>query len=195
MRLFLAIDLPAAARDAVALATASSRAEFAALVRWVEPERLHLTVKFLGEQPESLVERLQDAMRARVSASATLDLRIVGTGAFPSVRQPRVLWCGVAANPGLERLYQEVEQAAADVGVPGETRKFHPHLTLGRVRAPLAADDAGRLASMLRAVDVNEHFTVETIDLMRSELSAQGARYERLWSVATAAPDAPTGLR
>ena len=183
MRLFVAINLPAASREAIARATARAREEFAREVRWTDPAGLHLTVKFLGEQRDEVVQPLLDATRVRIGGRERTALTIAGAGAFPSSGRPRVLWLGVGANPMLSALYQDVEEAAADVGLPRETRDFRAHLTLGRVRAPVAAETARRLTTMLAAPHIHETFILESIDLMRSDLSPQGARYERVWSI------------
>jgi 2'-5' RNA ligase len=182
MRLFLAINLPPRVQAAVSAALAGIHEAFASAVRWSAPDVIHLTVKFLGEQPDDIVDRLHERVRARASAHPRFDARLLGGGAFPPTGQPRVLWCGVEANPLLHSLYQDVERAAADVGVAAEERPFRPHVTVGRVRRPSSAESR-RLAEALRGVNVDETFLVESIDLMRSQLSTEGARYQRLWSV------------
>jgi RNA 2',3'-cyclic 3'-phosphodiesterase len=183
VRLFVAINLPPACRDAIAAATAHVREAFAREVRWSEAAGLHLTVKFLGEQPDEVVGALREAVRARLDGRERTVLTVAGAGAFPSPGRPRVLWFGVAANPVLLALYQDVEDAAADVGLPREAREFRAHLTLGRVRAPLPPESARLLTAALAESHVHRTFIVESIELMRSHPSSQGARYERLWSV------------
>ena len=192
MRLFLAIEVPAAVRRRIAEATGALRERFAREVRWVDPESVHLTVKFLGEQPPELAADLLHRLAPRVERHPAFDLTCRGIGAFPSLGRPRVVWCGVDPNPALTLLYEDVERAAAEAGLDREERAFHPHLTVGRLRAPLATAEAAEFADIARAGDpqLTERFPVESVQLMRSDLTAAGARYERVWSVGLATPSA-----
>jgi 2'-5' RNA ligase len=106
-------------------------------------------------------------------------LAAAGAGAFPTLRRPRVLWIGLAPNPALDPLYESVERACDAAGLGRERRPWHPHVTLGRVRDG-ARIDAGALARAAEAVRPDVTFTVNTVDLMRSELAPAGARYTRL---------------
>lgn len=191
MRLFIAIDLPEARRRAIAQATAPLR-EAAPSVSWVDETRLHLTLKFLGEQPEDAVSPLAAALREAAAFHSPLTLDLGGLGAFPSRRRPRVIWLGVAPDPKLELLHDDVERACAALGYEVEGRAFRPHLTLGRARraagerGELDAAAAGALANAAREVHSRWTADVSSVDLMQS-LPGRGPRYALLHAAPLAA--------
>ena len=182
MRLFVAINLPDAKRRAIAEATASLR-EVAPSVGWVDESRLHLTLKFIGERPAEEAGPLADSLRRVCGAHDPVVLDVGGLGAFPSRRNPRVIWLGVAPDPKLELLHHDVEEACAALGYEIEGRAFRPHLTLGRVRdrargaASIEAPVAAALARSAREVQGRWTVNVTSIDLMESVLGREGPRY------------------
>ena len=176
MRLFLAINLPAERRASVAEATAPLR-DAAPDLRWVKPELLHLTVKFLGEQPEAMVPRLAATMRETAARHRAMDLTLSGVGAFPNFRRPRVVWVGVDASPRLELLFHDTELACERLGFPLEGQVFRPHVTIGRVRPATAPASLAPLARAASAVQLQETAFVETLDLMMSQSGERGPRY------------------
>ncbi|MBC7788687.1 MAG: RNA 2',3'-cyclic phosphodiesterase [Anaerolineae bacterium] len=176
MRLFLAINLPSAQRSAIRAATEEMRAA-APVISWVSEERLHLTLKFLGEQEDSTVYGLRARMRDVASNIRPMTLTLGGLGAFPNLLQPRIVWMGVAHEARLELLHHDVESACASLGVALEGRAFRPHLTLGRAKKPVSRAIAVALRSAARATDFQSTIEVSTVDLMESKLSAAGSRY------------------
>lgn len=183
MRLFLAINLDPAVRRAVVEAAAPLRT-IAPDLAWVREPQLHLTVKFLGEQPDDLATRLADALRSVGERNRTIEAEIGGIGAFPNFRRPRVVWIGVTPEPKLELLHHDVESTCETLGIPVDGKPFRPHLTLGRVK-PRAADPR-TLRTLARAasdVDYVEEIVITGIDLMASELTTAGSRYRVLASV------------
>ena len=134
MRSFIALNLPKRERQRIDRAVRPLR-EDALPVRWVEPDNLHVTLKFLGEvRPDRLAD--VEATLTRVAAATPpFALSLGGFGAFTTIRRPRVLWLGVEATPELRCLKQDLEWALTDCGFERETRAFHPHLTLGRAEA------------------------------------------------------------
>jgi 2'-5' RNA ligase len=185
VRIFIAINLPDAERRAIAEATAPLR-EAAPAVGWVDESRLHLTLKFLGEQPPEAVQPLVEALRGVAAVHGALALEIGGLGAFPSKRRPRVIWLGVAPDPKLELLHHDVEGACAALGYELEGRAFRPHLTLGRVRewarGRVHVDAAAAAALARSAREVQDRWTadVRSVDLMESVLGHDGPRYTLL---------------
>lgn len=176
MRTFVALNLTAEARRAVYEATASLRAAIPAGVAWVREPSLHVTLKFLGDREPAFVDALVQSLRDGLRGCRPAEVRLGGIGAFPALDRPRVLWLGVASNPGLARLYQEVEAASAALNVPREQRRFHPHVTLGRVRAA-SRIDADVLRREAGEVGFSAVETVRTLDVMESALGPGGARY------------------
>ena len=176
LRLFLAINLPLADRSAIRAATERMRAA-APTISWVSEERLHFTLKFLGEQQEDAVSRLRDRIRHVAAELRSLTLTLGGLGAFPNLRDPRIVWMGVAHEPRLELMHHDIESACAALGVAMEGRAFRPHLTLGRAKQPVPREVAIALRSAARATEFRCTIEVSTVDLMQSTISPSGSRY------------------
>jgi 2'-5' RNA ligase len=177
VRLFLAVNLSPEVRRAIAEAVAPLRA-IAPELSWVKEEQLHLTVKFLGEQPEEMASKVASALRDVGARNRVIDAEVGGIGAFPNFRRPRVVWIGVTPEPKLELLHHDVESTCESLGLPVEGKPFRPHLTLARVRP--RASDARTLRELSRAAkDVSyvEEVIITGIDLMESELTTTGSRY------------------
>lgn len=130
-RLFVAIDVPAMVRQQLA----GLRVEMAG-ARWVKPEQMHLTLRFIGDVEDSTGQDIITALN-RVRATC-FSWGLVGVGRFPPNGRPRVLWAGLAANERLAQLYTAVEQALIGAGVPRDGRGFAPHITLARLNNPPA---------------------------------------------------------
>jgi 2'-5' RNA ligase len=183
VRLFLAINLDPAVRRAVIEAVAPLRT-IAPDLAWVREPNLHLTVKFLGEQPDDFAASLADALRALGERNRSIEAEVGGIGAFPNFRRPRVVWIGVSPEPKLELLHHDVESTCETLGIPVDGKPFRPHLTLARVKQRAA--DPRALPALARAasdVDYVEEVVITGIDLMASELTTAGSRYRVLTSV------------
>lgn len=183
MRIFLAINLPHPERSAIYAATRTMRAA-APGIAWVSDERLHLTLKFLGEQPEEIVAAVRTSVREMAVGHRPISLTLGGLGAFPNLRQPRIVWMGVQHEPRLELMHHDMEVACAKLGLLLEGRAFRPHLTLGRVKKPLSREVALALRDAARATEYTGSVNVTTIDLMQSTRAPAGSRY----SILDAAP-------
>ena len=167
MRLFLALNIEAEVRRRCYDATARLRA-VRPDVRWVDETKLHLTIKFLGEQPEALLPKLTAAMDQAAAQSRAMDLLLGSIGAFPNFRQPRIVWIGVAPDPKLELLHHDVEVACDALGLGVDGRPFRPHVTLGRETSHGTADERKALREAARLVRVREASPVASVDLMQS---------------------------
>ena len=132
------------------------------------PEKLHITVKFIGEVSEGRAREIREALRGIKIGS--FEVELVGTGAFPTKKRPRVLWVGVRSE-GLLRLFGEVEEALSLLGIPREWREYVPHLTLGRVKGDV--DVAGFFTDRRFGGFVATEFC-----LVRSILRPSGSVYE-----------------
>lgn len=180
MRLFLAINLDPAIRLAIVEATAPLRTA-APTLNWGDDSRLHLTLKFFGEQAEDVVPGISAAMGDVASRHRRFAMQLGGIGAFPNFRRARVVWMGIEREPRLELLQHDVEVACQDLGFELEGRAFHPHLTLARVRDRTGKDELRQLSRASKQVTFEGESGVESIDLMRSnQAGSGGARYERL---------------
>ncbi|MCZ6695911.1 MAG: RNA 2',3'-cyclic phosphodiesterase [Acidobacteria bacterium] len=190
MRLFVAASVPDEIRTK--LAVMKKRLE-PLPVRWVRPEGIHLTLKFLGEIPEERVERIEGALR-RMAGCSPQEVEVRGIGAFPDRGRPRVIWAGLSACPGIARgptrdadrdrggdvaevarLVSSIETALEQAGFPRETREFRAHLTLGRFREPPRGE--WRSALNRHADEEFGTFRIEEFALYESVLQPGGARY------------------
>ncbi|HKJ03793.1 MAG TPA: RNA 2',3'-cyclic phosphodiesterase [Longimicrobiales bacterium] len=181
MRLFIALNLNKKERQRVHRAARPLREEELP-VRWVEEANLHLTLKFLGEVRPEQVPAVEEAMVRVGEGTAPFSMALGGFGAFPTIRRPRVLWMGVDASPALRCLKQDLEWGLTDCGFEAETRAFHPHMTLGRADPSDGAGVFRGLDQLVSTLDFSAEIPVRTVDLMRSVLSRDGARYARLSS-------------
>jgi 2'-5' RNA ligase len=184
LRTFIAIELAESLR--IALQRVQEKLKFQTppgSVRWVGPDGIHLTLKFLGDTSRSRVSEIESALQAACAGFERFEFSVEGRGCFPNFRRPRVIWVAVREKSGaLLRLQAAIERNVAPLGWPTEERAFSPHLTLGRVSK--GADDRMTVA-VGQAV---EKFVVEQIgqqevsavSLMRSDIRPTGAIYSRL---------------
>ncbi len=179
MRLFLAIPIDGAILDALAGAVDQLR-ETRAPVRWVRPEGMHLTLKFLGETDPDQVAPLVEAVSTVTDGVMPFPMSVHGAGGYPNLKRPRVLWAGVIESSGtLQRLVRGIEEVSEPLGWERERRKFSPHITIGRVKGDM---NLGRLAAAVEGMK-EQHWgdqAADTVVLYRSDLRPGGALYERL---------------
>ena len=190
MRLFLAINLPSSVVAAIDHEVAALRAA-APAVRWIPPEKWHLTVRFIGEQPLERVAAIREAIDAATVRHADAPLAIRGVGAFPNFRRARIVWIGVAPDPRLEMLHHDIESACVALGMEHEGRPFRPHVTIARVAHGVDEATLRALSRAARGVRYSEVIDVSSVDLMASELAPDGPRYRLLHSspLGAAVPD------
>jgi 2'-5' RNA ligase len=177
VRLFVALNLPPAVRQALWEATAPLR-ERASAVKWVRPEGIHLTLKFLGDVPDDRAPALAAALARAASGARALTLALGGFGVFPDFRQPRIVWVGIAPDPALEILQHRVEQEFAPLGFPTEGRPFRPHATLGRAARNARPRDFAGLEAALATLPFADTTLVVAVDLMESTPQSGGAVYK-----------------
>ncbi|PYP33432.1 MAG: RNA 2',3'-cyclic phosphodiesterase [Gemmatimonadetes bacterium] len=177
LRVFLALNLPEATRQALWRAAAPLR-DLGFPIRWVRPEGIHLTLKFLGEVAEQRDAELVAALARAARGARALPLTLGGFGAFPDFQRPRVVWAGVAPDPSLELLQNQIEEVFAPLGFPTEARPFRPHLTLGRAGREGRSRDFARLEAALGLLEFAETVLVGSVDLMQSTLQSGGAVYQ-----------------
>jgi RNA 2',3'-cyclic 3'-phosphodiesterase len=146
-------------------------------VRWIEPESFHLTLKFLGEVRADLLPVVERVVTKVASETPAFPLAISGFGAFPTIRRPRLLWAGAMPTPALRCLKQDIEWGLANHGFERETRAFHPHITLGRADPKEGAGAFRGLDGLAAGLEYSSEVSLETVDLMRSQLSRKGPRY------------------
>ena len=179
-RLFVAINLPERIKQQIAATQVELREGLAgASVTWIKPEQLHLTLKFLGNIDLQLMTGLKAKLAAACHAFGPLRLRAERLGVFPDARFPRVIWAGLIDSVGmLANLQLSVESASRDFTSQAPEKKFTGHVTLGRIKH-INHRDSKRLAELLvRMADRGfGEWTASEVELMRSELTSDGARH------------------
>ncbi len=181
VRAFLAIELPQDALVRVGQVQQIVRDALPDLA-YVRPNMVHITLKFLGNVPATLVPEIERLAAPAVGGYRPFRVVISGLGVFPSADSPRVIWLGITGDvTPLSKLAVSLDEALARLNLPREARAFSPHLTLARVRRRLSRSELvslGNVAHRLREVRIE--FVVTHVSLMRSHLQRGGAVYERL---------------
>lgn len=189
MRIFVALDIDDSIRERIARFMEGVQG-FAPEARWVKPESLHVTLKFIGEQPEPAVEQIKLALGIVKAASA--EIQFCGYGFFPTAKSARVFWVGMEAGPQLVSLAASIDDKTASLGIPKEDRTFSPHLTLARGAVGSGSprwrkgDGPSRafqhLQEKLAALPAPEFGTMTTREffLYQSRLSPKGSQYTKL---------------
>ena len=168
MRLFVALEIPREIRSRIA--TLIDRlAPSIREIKWVNPDYLHLTLKFIGEQPEARLESITQAL-AGVPFPCPMEIRFSGLGSFP-----RVLWMGVQAPEALAQLARKIEETLVPLGVAPESRPYSPHLTLARLKRPQPMQELLQTPNQ----DFGS-FQAEEFFLYQSELSSKGPEHTQL---------------
>lgn len=175
-RIFVAIDLSPQIKKAIAAHIQQLRQEWPkATIGWVRPENLHLTLKFIGEVPAERLNDIANAVERAIIGCTPFTFDISGSGAFPVRGTPRVLWIGVTANRPLSRLHTNLEKELAEIGIPREAKDFHPHLTVGRVRA---STNVREVSELHRGIGYTPHkLSVGHVSVIESTLAHTGAVY------------------
>ncbi len=189
MRLFVALDIDDAIRGRITRFLDGVRG-FAPNARWVRPESLHVTLKFIGEKPEVEVEQIKTTLATIAAEKFEMNFR--GYGFFPGARAPRVFWIGLEAGPSLPSLAAIVDEKLASLDIPKEEHAFNPHLTLARggsgsgsprkQKSDHANRSFQRLQEELAALPAPEFGTMTSREffLYQSQLSPGGSKYTKL---------------
>lgn len=179
MRAFIAIELPDTVRRQLSEIVAQLR-KTGVKATWVQPDRMHLTLRFLGDVQKEQIDIIADAVRQPLSLHDAFSLVSDGLGAFPNLRRPSVIWATIAPlDPNLARVQQFAETAARSAGLAAETKAYHPHITLARVRNPAAARALGAAVESYPAFRTDA-FDVSHVSLFLSELTPRGPVYTRI---------------
>ena len=184
LRAFIAVELPLEIRQNVQRATSSLRRDTGPLIRWVALENMHLTLKFLGDIPSENVEVLTQLTVAQADSFNSFDIHLSGIGAFPGPKRPRVIYIGSQAPAELEEFQRRVESATRRLGYKPEERVFSPHLTIGRVRQHVSADDQQKIRRAIEGSTIDSLGTarVNSVHLYKSDLKPNGPVYTKLFS-------------
>lgn len=191
LRLFVACELPGEAREALAAVQRLLQEQGAEGLRWVRPEGIHLTLKFLGEVPARRLEAIERVLARAVREPFRFSVRMAKLGSFGGSTGLRVVWVGLEGEvEGLARLAARVDAVLEPLGFPRERRPFAAHLTLARVKEGASPQDRRRLFDLLRSMEQPSlpALTLDVVSLMRSTLEPGGARYQYLARFPTPSP-------
>lgn len=155
------------------------RSGLSSAIRWIKPASIHLTLKFLGETPDSKIFDIVNSIEAASKEMLSFSLDCSGVGVFPTIRQPKVVWIGLKLQPELLKLQKEIDNSLIEFGYEQEKREFSPHLSLGRVNSYLKAEEkvflTGKMKEYLGSKVTS--FSVEEIQLIRSDIKPSGPIY------------------
>ena len=154
------------------------------IVKPIDADNLHLTLKFLGETELTLTPQISDAIEAAAIEHESFSLQLVGRGAFPDARRPSVIWVGLQGADPLVEIASELERRLRPLGFEQERRAFHPHVTVARIRSKPPRE----LATLLETEQSTEFGSADiaSVELYQSELGSAGPRYTVLSKVAFA---------
>jgi 2'-5' RNA ligase len=185
IRTFIAVDLPPSVLDALGQITSQLQEKLLNTpVRWVDVQKLHLTLKFLGDISKENIGMVEKILLSEGAKRPVMEIGIGGIGAFPKMRHPRVIWIGVEAPQDLFDLRRGIEDGVARLGYNYDKYEFTPHLTLGRISRKASARDVRTVGNELHDFQVGfiGVARIEAVHLYRSDLSTDGARYTCLYS-------------
>jgi 2'-5' RNA ligase len=189
MRLFVALDIDQSIRERIMRFVEGLR-NFAPDARWMKPESMHVTLKFIGEQPDATVESIKQAMSGITGTATEISFR--GYGFFPTPKSARAFWVGIEAGPPLPALASAIDEKLSVLGIPKEDRPFSPHLTLARGAGASGSPRRNRqdrhnqtfhiLQEKLAALPTPEFGTMTPREffLYQSQLSPKGSKYTKL---------------
>jgi len=178
LRCFISIELPPEVKENISEAEARLKG-LGADVKWINPDSLHITLKFLGSTPEDRLPEIKNALALAIKGHEGFGLLLKGMGAFPNMKHPRVIWAGIEDSERLIGLQKAVETAMSGLGYEPEGRAFKPHLTIGRVRSLKAVESLMKELSLSGGLSFGA-VSADEVSLMQSELHPTGARYFKL---------------
>jgi 2'-5' RNA ligase len=186
IRSFIAIELPEQIKLSISRLQEQLKSKSRAPVKWVDPGNTHLTLKFLGSINAAITGDIIKAMEAGSRDIPPVCLNVADLGVFPNNNRTQIIWVGLTGElEKLQNLQRRIDMALVSLGFPRETRPFSPHLTIARLRdraTPTDRQNIGRLVadtSFKSGLD----FCIDTLYLMRSQLTREGPIYSRLGSV------------
>jgi 2'-5' RNA ligase len=186
IRSFIAIELPDEIKSVLAQLQAQLKTGKQLPVKWVDPYSIHLTLKFLGNIDVNKVREITGAMEAAAEGISPFKLEVKDLGVFPNLKRVRVVWVGVSGEVAqLSQLQQRIESNLAPLGFARESRSFTPHLTLARVREQASLDEQQSFGQLIASTKFEAvyGFEVDSINLMKSQLTREGAIYSRISSI------------
>ncbi len=186
IRSFIAIELPDELKQELSQLQAKLKSGVQSWVKWGDPYGIHLTLKFLGNIAINRTGEITRVIEEAAKGTAPFHLKVKQLGVFPNLRRVQVVWVGISGEVDkLSQLHQRIESGLARLGFTPESRPFTPHLTLARVRDQASSDERQRLGQLIASTSFESAHSIEvaTVNLMKSQLTREGAIYSRISSI------------
>ncbi len=186
LRTFVAVEFPSDVITRIARITTYLQTQTPGkALKWVTPQNLHLTLKFLGDTRESKIPELVHCIQDAFQSQSPFIITIEGLGMYPNASQPRVVWLGIKDAGKLRQLHHDLAKALKGFDPEPEKRSFSPHLTIARIRQNVSRDVVQQVGETLSQFKVDSlgSFEVQTVQLFKSELTPQGPIYTSLFSL------------
>ncbi len=180
MRAFIAADIPSDVKDEIGKIQKKLMGEVRSSVKWVDVEKIHVTLRFLGDVPEEKIELLCQVLPKGGREVAPFKISIKGLGVFPNLSRPRVIWVGMESQGNkMDQLYSQIEALVRDLGFTPEKRAFSPHLTIGRIKQLRDQNEWVNAIEKSQELFFGEA-SVDCFYLFQSILKPQGPEYRKL---------------
>jgi len=186
IRSFIAVELPDELRQTLSRLETQLKSAAPPGIKWVDPHSIHLTLKFLGDIAVDRVEEISGAIAQATAGVPPFHLAIKDLGVFPNLRRPQVAWVGLSGETEkLGQLQKQIESCLARLGFAAESRPFTPHLTIARLRNQVSPQERQKFGQLIASTSFKAAciVLVDTISLMRSRLTREGAVYSRISNV------------
>jgi len=185
LRTFIAVDFPIEIKAKIEEITTYFRTQLPSnVIKWVDANNMHLTLKFMGETTANQLEPIKRAMQQVVTTFPIFEIAIENLGMYPNAKKPRVIWLGISGEENLISLHKKLDLALKEIGIQPERRPFSPHLTVGRVRRSVDPESVIIVGKTLSEFKVSTLGRVKINELIyyQSELTPQGPNYTILQS-------------
>jgi RNA 2',3'-cyclic 3'-phosphodiesterase len=186
IRSFIAIELPAEVKQSLTGLQLKLKPSGGNALKWVEPRNIHLTLQFLGDVDTDKIPNINAAMESAVKGIPPFSFKVSGLGVFPNRQRMRVVWAGLTGDlEKLGNLQKNIEEALKPLGFTPDGKGFSPHLTIARVRDFARPEDLQKLSGALEKTvyDAGQTVTVNSINLMKSQLTREGPIYSKIAAV------------
>jgi 2'-5' RNA ligase len=185
VRSFIAIELPRNIRKELEQIQYKIKQGGYTGIKWVNPEGIHVTLKFLGNISSEQIIEISKVLEEATQEMSLFHLEIASLGAFPNLRQPRVLWVAINGEIAkLSRLQQRIDSLLTSCGFLKESRPFVPHLTLARLKDSISPEEKRKIGVFIKSLQLEADFPFDAkaVSLMRSQLMLTGAVYSCLFT-------------